>query len=98
MKTILARRRSKKYPTVYRKLAEFVRGIRKRMQLTQPQFAKFLGVSEISVRRWETALGHKPSEEVMKKLKEVSQNGNSIDNLKTVFGAQRARDQENYPE
>ena len=93
-KTIEARRRAKKYRGVYRRLAAIVKRARKKMKLTQPQFAAFLGVSEISVRRWETALGHKPNVKVREKIREIL-NGNTIDSGTPIFGVIGSRDQKN---
>jgi len=59
-KTRAARARAKRDPERYRVLAEFVLSLRTRLKLTQAQFAKRIGVSEISVRRWESKLGHYP--------------------------------------
>ncbi len=76
-KTIEARRRAKKYQSRYRRIAVQVKRARRKMKMTQLQFAAFLGVSEISVRRWETALGHKPNVKIHQKIIEVL-NGNTI--------------------
>lgn len=86
-KTIEARRRSKKQPRVYREIADYVRGVRERLKMTQREFAELLGVSEISVRRWETALGHKPNNRVWERLKEYD-HGN-VRRSKTVHTSKR---------
>jgi ribosome-binding protein aMBF1 (putative translation factor) len=85
-KTIAARRRAKKYRRVYRKLASIVKLARRKMCMTQPEFAAYLGVSEISVRRWETALGHKPNIKVRQKIR-GRLNGDTVNSGTPVFGA-----------
>src|SRR6266581_4936611 len=71
-KTLAARQRARAYHLAYQRIADFVKCIRKKMRITQPEFARYLGVSEISVRRWETALGHLPSSEAWRALRHAS--------------------------
>ena len=75
-KTLQTRRRAKKYSKVYKEIAKSVRDARAKLALTQEQFAAKLGVSEISVRRWELALGHEPNFKARQKIKEIL-DGNS---------------------
>lgn len=45
-------------PEKYKKFGKWVRSIRKRMRKTQSEFAHLLGVSKITIVRWENGLGH----------------------------------------
>jgi DNA-binding transcriptional regulator YiaG len=49
-----------------------VRGIRKRMKLSQSEFGYEIGVSEITIRRWENAHAVSPNRYHMARLKELS--------------------------
>jgi DNA-binding transcriptional regulator YiaG len=70
-KTLRAKQRRKKYHNVYAEIAAVVRRAREKKKMTQKEFAAFLGVSEISVRRWELALGHEPHFKIRQKIKEI---------------------------
>jgi DNA-binding XRE family transcriptional regulator len=50
----------KRKPKVYREMADWVRSIRKRLGVTQPKFAAMVGVSVVTLQRWEYAQGHMP--------------------------------------
>jgi DNA-binding XRE family transcriptional regulator len=56
----------------YAELAAWVRRIREHMRMFQSAFAEYLGVSEISVRRWELAWGYMPGKPVMGKLQKLA--------------------------
>lgn len=56
----------------YSKLSRWVKSIRKRLGYSQPKFAKTVGVSVITIRRYECALGSYPSPQTMKRLKELA--------------------------
>lgn len=45
----------------FRKLGSWVLAIRKRMEKSQSEFARMLGVSKVTIVRWERGLGHMPS-------------------------------------
>jgi DNA-binding transcriptional regulator YiaG len=75
-KTLQTRRRAKKYSDVYAGIAKSVKEARAKLGLTQAEFANLLKVSEISVRRWELALGHEPNFRARQKIKEII-DGNS---------------------
>lgn len=52
--------------------AENIRALRKTLRLTQAQFAEVLGVSYVTVNRWEN--GHiKPSHLAIEKLRNISE-------------------------
>ncbi len=70
-KTLQTRRRAKKYSDVYAGIAKSVKEARSKLGLTQAEFADILKVSEISVRRWELALGHEPNFKARQKIKEI---------------------------
>ena len=89
-KTIAARKRAKRYPARYRRIAAYILDLRSQMDLTQAGLAKLLGVAEISVRRWELALGHEPAKATWKRLKELC-NGNTIHSSKALQCVVRTR-------
>lgn len=45
----------------YQKFARWVRSIRASMKKSRKEFASLVGVSEITLRRWEYGLGHLPA-------------------------------------
>ena len=55
----------------YEKLARFVRAIRRKLDVGQAEFAAMVGVSTITIRRYECALGSYPSDATMKRLQEL---------------------------
>jgi DNA-binding transcriptional regulator YiaG len=56
--------RSKKYPE-YRQVSRWIKKLRKQLGLSQLAFAIRIGVSLVSVKRWENARGFFPSHENM---------------------------------
>jgi ribosome-binding protein aMBF1 (putative translation factor) len=67
-----ARWRRDNHTAKYQELAAWVRRIREQMRMFQSAFAEHLGVSEITVRRWELAWGYMPCSEVMEKLQKLA--------------------------
>jgi DNA-binding transcriptional regulator YiaG len=55
----------------YEYLAVWVKDIRTKFKVGQAEFAEMLGVSTITVRRYECALGSYPSDATMKRLQEL---------------------------
>jgi ribosome-binding protein aMBF1 (putative translation factor) len=61
----------KNHASKFKRTAKWVKAIRSRLKMSQKEFAKAVGVSKITVRRWECALGHTPLPRQMKRLKEL---------------------------
>ena len=53
----------------YKRLALWVKGVRDRLKIGQKEFAEKLGVSVITVRRYECSLGSYPSPATMERLR-----------------------------
>lgn len=62
----------------FQKIAKFVKSVRKKIGVSQERFAGILGVSTITVKRWEFGSGHVPSEQSMKKLKEFGKSKEAV--------------------
>ena len=54
------------------KMGKWIRSIRRRMEMSQPQFAKLIGVkSYTTIFRWERGQGYTPREEKMERLRSL---------------------------
>jgi len=71
LKAVRALFRKREEPKKFRALARWVRSIRKGMKKSKGRFAVILGVSVLTVRRWENQHGRMPSPKNMKRLESL---------------------------
>ena len=72
----------------YLKFAKWVRAIRKRMHKSQSEFARLLGVTKVTVTRWECGLGHLPAT-WPKRMKSGALQPSTMDRLKNLDSMSR---------
>lgn len=64
----------KEHDPRYKKFGEWMRALRASLEMSQEEFAKVMGVSYMTIRRWELGWGHFPKEEHRIKLRDISSN------------------------
>jgi len=59
------------HKTKYQLFGVWVKGIRRALHQSKSDFARMMGISEVTRRRWENGLGHLPSPKNMARLEKL---------------------------